>query len=507
MVATIAQLIGKVNPKLYSTNGEELLKKYKTLNKIPAEKIKPKSAAYLYSFPEGVQKSPTGDPSAEFKIGYDSSSETLEPLYFWLLDLMNSFGLAPEKLVDNFSSSPGSGHFGEMGIKSSQMQQQAQNIMGQVNTVLRSVINIIYDLKEFKTRLQSYKDLKSKNAAKSEAATLSLKQLWLDKVDIQKGNSSVKAMALGQAGFQTLLDAFLVVKDEESVEKLDLNERVKRIVKMRINEFLSWIGNSEEELKKRYELERTYLKSQVNSLKLYSRWAKPYLKAAADLEQKEQGRAADFVKTFNTIILELSLLGKAEIKPAELAQDSTLPLHFKKYKGRKYYACALLDFKFRGIPQKIQSGQSGHYVFGGKIEINFKGYALNQDEIDMLYQELDKSDLGDVLKLIEGTTTESLEQLEGEIKEFLDEKTPEEEEEEIEKPKETNPFMALLGKTSKKKKKKEDEDEEEKKIITSIKKDSYDEKVLREIAGKKATETVFTLFDVYKKGHRMPSYA
>ena len=39
-------------------------------------------------------------------------------------------------------------------------------------------------------------------------------------VDINKGNSSIKAMALGQAGFQTLIDAFLASKDEKDVNKL-----------------------------------------------------------------------------------------------------------------------------------------------------------------------------------------------------------------------------------------------------------------------------------------------
>ena len=77
---------------------------------------------------------------------------------------------------------------------------------------LRSVLNIIYDLKEFRIRLSHYDDLKTE---KKEAAILALKQIWMDKVDIQKGNSSIKAMALGQAGFQTLIDAFLLTMLKE----------------------------------------------------------------------------------------------------------------------------------------------------------------------------------------------------------------------------------------------------------------------------------------------------
>jgi hypothetical protein len=64
-------------------------------------------------------------PEATHTLVYDSSSETLEPVYFFILDLMNNVGLAPEKLIDNFSSTPGSGHFAELGQRATIMQQQA----------------------------------------------------------------------------------------------------------------------------------------------------------------------------------------------------------------------------------------------------------------------------------------------------------------------------------------------------------------------------------------------
>jgi len=115
-------------------------------------------------------------PEATHKLVYDSSSETLEPVYFFVLDLMNDFGLKPEKLIDNFSSSPGSGHFSELGQRASIMQQQGTKLLGDINTVLRSILNLIYDLKEFRIRLQNYDDLKSKNHI-GEAAKLSLKQI------------------------------------------------------------------------------------------------------------------------------------------------------------------------------------------------------------------------------------------------------------------------------------------------------------------------------------------
>ncbi|MBA7605867.1 hypothetical protein ES703_13002 [subsurface metagenome] len=489
-MATIQQIIGKINPKLYAENGKELLKKYGSAERIPAEEIKPKILA-------------------EHKLVYDSSSETLEPVYFFILDLMDDFDLATEKFADNFSATPGSGHFAELAQRATIMQQQASKIMADIGIVLRSVLNIIYDLKEFRIRLQYYDDLKLDKKDKKEAALLSLKQIWMDKVDITKGNSSIKAMAF-QAGFQTLIDAFLVAKDEKDVNKLDLNDRVKRILKPRIQEFTLWLEQSEKELKKRYEIERTYLRSQVNALKLYSRWAKPYLRATQKLEMKEFGREPALVKVFNTILLELTLLGKLKLKVRDSALEGKLPADFAKERflkslKREYYSCILVDFKFRGIPQRISSNQP-HYVFGGKAEVTFRAYSLNDDELEEINKELEKSDIGDVLRLIEGTTTESLEQLQDEINFFLEEKSEEETKSKFRD--ESNPFLALIGHYEKK--------SEAPKESKSLKKPSEDKPIkpdnfnesehLRTLAAENAVETAFKLFDVYKKAHGMPSY-
>lgn len=506
MVATVQQIIGKVNPGLYAENGKELLKKYGSIDKIPAEEVKAK-------------------PLTQHTLGYDSSSETLEPVYFFILDLMNDFGLGVEKFVDNFVTSPGSGHFSELTGKATAMQQQGGKVLGDINTVLRSVLNIVYDLKEFRIRLQTYDDFNEKDKDRSEAARLSLKQIWLDKVDINKGNSSVKAMAF-QGGFQTLIDAFLVVKDEslkdEKGNVIDLNDRVKRILKPRIQEFNIWLGHSESELRKRYELERTYLKSQVNSLKLYSRWAKPYLRAAQQLEMKEGGREPALVNTFNTLLLELSLVGKTKLNVESSVLSGDLPSDFQKMKTKKdYFSCIVVDFRFRGIPQKV--AQQSHYAFGGKVDVVFSSYALNKEELDRMEKEFADSDVGDVLKLIEGTTTESLDYMQEEINFFLEDK--EKKERETKKNvDESNPFLSLIGHYDKPveereskpvketmksffgfgSKKPEKKDDKKEKPLT---KDDWIEKThLRPLAENTAKDIAFDLFDTYKGAHDMASY-
>jgi hypothetical protein len=485
-MASVYQVLGKINPKLYAKNGKKLLKQYGSPENIPADEVEPQSLVM-----DDIKINIEHGAESKHQLTYESYSETLEPVYYFILDLMGDFGLKPEKLVDNFSPSPGSTQFSELGTRATAMQQQASQTMGNINTVLRSVLNIIYDLKDFQIRIQTYDDLKDPN--KKDAAILSLKQIWMDKVDINKGNSSIKAMALGQAGFVTLIDAFLAVKDVKDIThgKIDLNERVKRILIPRIQEFNHWLVQSEQELRKRYQLERTYLRAQVNNLKLYSRWAKPYLMAAQQLEQKFSKDAA-LVKAFNRTLLELTIMGKTEAKPPKETLDMLGPRGQAK---RPYYTCILVDFVFRAVPTQ------GNYI--GKADVTFRGYALNEDEISKFKQEMESSDVGDVLRLIEGITDESLQQLQEDINYFLEGEP--ESPSEAEAPDESNPFLALLGFYGKKKAPKPKTSKKEEPII--VKPDTWIEKEhYRSIAASGAKEMAFNLFDIYKKAHGMPSY-
>lgn len=521
-IVEVPKLIAAINPELYLATSSDPDKRKKEISEVKknvndkgiyyaAKKIK-KTQCLRYS-KKGSDDINFGlDPvdgiESKYQITYDSPTETLEPVYFWLLDLMSTtFGLDVEKLVDSFTSSPGSGHFSELGGKKSVMQQQVTQTMGNINTVLRSVLNLVYDLKEMRTRLKVYDDLESSESNTKEGAKQSLKQIWLDKVDMQKGNGSIHAMTQ-QMGFQTLRDAFLSVNTQDDVKKLDLNERVKRVVEARLYDFNSWIKESGKELRKRYEIEKNYLKSQVNSLKLYSKWVKPYLKAASELEQKDMGRNPNLVNSFNSIILQLTLFAKGGVSPEDLAGSGKLPSDLKNLRPKikkDFYRCILVDFEFRGIPQKVQ--QQG-YAFGGKIIINWRAYALTGEEINALNKAIDKSELGDVMSLIEGSTDESLSQIQDEIDFFLEDKESNKEKEKKEKAKSegNNPFLALIGyyNKSEKPKKKEEKNSDDDKIVISS--DNGSEKIMRVGTAFEADDTNLTLYDIYKKAHGMESF-
>ena len=120
------------------------------------------------------------------------------------------------------------------------------------------------------------------------------------------------------------------------------------------------------------------MKSQIDSLKLYTKWAKPYLKAAQKLAMHEFNMP-DIVSSFSNMQLELSLTGKKEIKPESVHES------FKNLKmERKYYSVIMVDLKFRSVPQTYRTQSGQQYVHGGRADIYFKAYAIDEKDLELL---------------------------------------------------------------------------------------------------------------------------
>ncbi len=343
-----------------------------------------------------VRKSPV----ESYEIVYDSLTEGLEPIYYWILDFMRDsspggLGLDVFKGPENFDASVTSGYFGEIGQRASLMQQKAGEYLGAINQVIKSILNLLYDLREFNLRIEMYDQLKLQDPKKVEKGRYSLKALWMDTVDSRKGRGSINFLAQDPQ-FYTLRDAFFYVDDSvaaKKVELVELNDRVKRILKIKLEDFEEWVKDSERELRKRTNVEKAYLKSQVGSLKLYAGWVKPYLKAAQKLKMKEFD-TPDIVNSFSNIEIQLSVLGQKEIKlnPASV-HESFKDIELK----RKFYAVVEVEMDFRGVPSAVTTQGGRQYVHGGRADIKFKAYALDGLELEMLrkrelYEDMDLVD-------------------------------------------------------------------------------------------------------------------
>ena len=471
------------------------------------------------------------DKDVGYTLIYDSFSEGLEPVYFWIVDFMRDnywgVGLEVRKTLDEFQGAVGSGFFGDLGTRASIMQDRAMKMLTTINSVVRSIINILYDLKEFDQRLQLYKDLHSNEVVKKNTARLSLKQVWIDRVDIQRGRGSIN-MLTQQLQFVTLRDAFMAADSVEEVQKMDLNDRVKRILAPRVQEYLAWEKLSQAELTRRYKIERAYLKSQVSSLKLYSQWARPYLKAAQQLTSADY-RTPDLVSIFNNMQLQVSLFGKRQIKPGDVVP--TNPIYVKnKFADVKLpksiYSCVEVTMTYRTIPHTITRTESGtHYAQGGKVNIRFRGFALDADEVEAVEQE----ELYQGLELIESMTKESLESMQDEISKYLEqeEKGSEDPEERIKQLSEL--ISSVSDKKTVDKYKKEIKEltkklrPENENILSSLFKGLKEitgplqgilkpklelgriEKMTRDSAKSKSASSAYVVYLVYKKSHGMVS--
>lgn len=448
------------------------------------------------------------NPIEQHTIAYDTSSQAIEQVYYWLHDYIQNnkddYGDV-EKLVDNFLSAPGSAHFSEMTMmKASKMQEEGMKMLGAANQVIKTILQIIYDLKEFRLRLDIWDDYHSKDKNKSEAAYFSLKQIWLDQVDIKKGSSAIKALVLSGTNapnFVMLIDSFMVVKSLEDIKKVDLNERLQRLLEQRFAEFERWIKESERELRKRYEIERIYLKSQVNNVKLYARWAKPYLKAATQLEQRASNTSS-LVNAFNTTLFELTLLGKGDYDPEKDVKRYELPPVFKGKNVRKYAPVILVELKFRSIPERFQQGG---YGFRGAAVVTFTSFCLNAEEREALKNQLEWDDFKDVYKIVSGTTDESLLQLQTDIDELLGESDKEEKKKESSN-EDTNPFSALFSVFGDLFKKSKPSPKETKEKTLEIKPDSEMEEVMRSQAGIEARRRCRKIYDTFKKANNSPAF-
>ena len=425
----------------------------------------------------------------EYHITYDTFGQTLEPIYFWVLDFLRNdspsgLGLEVEKIEEEFEASAGGAFFGELGARATVMQDRAMAILKYVNGIIKEIINLIYDLREYDMRLEVYNDAdnkKQQNKEKRQAAEYSLKSIWMDQVDIKTGLGSINNLTRGDLQFITLRDAFMQARSISDVNKIDLNKRVKIILKKKLEEYFQWRIYGEKELRRRYSIEKNYLRSQVDSLKLYTKWARPYLRAAQKLGMKELNKGKisnpDIIAAFNNMQMELSLFAKKEIKPS-----SIFPSYKRLKFSKKYYSCIEVNFSYRTAPQSIRAGQSTHFAHVGVVDIYFKAYALTEEEL----KKIEMQEIYEDMSLVEHLTDQSLKDLQEDLNYYLEtEEKPKEE-----KQKTPNPLKALVE------------------IFSNIKgftgsASKYQEEKVKEEAKNAAKSLCLVAYDVFKKSHRM----
>ena len=187
---------------------------------------------------------------------------------------------------------------------------------------------------------------------------------------------------------------------------------------------------SEKELKKRYKIERSYLKSQVNSLQLYTKWARPYLIATRKLLPMELGTAdiGELPVTFNTMLTFLDLFAKKKVKIGEKT-GSSKNIEVSKYisvkddkeeeKDNDVYSIIEVKFIYRVVPGgQAQEGYRGHL---GTVDITLIGYEMQAKDLE----NLKNKQQDEVMSFIDVGTKDTLEAIEDDIRKYLAEEDSE----------------------------------------------------------------------------------
>jgi len=151
---------------------------------------------------------------------------------------------------------------------------------------------------------------------------------------------------------------------------------------------------------------------------------------------------------------------------------------------------------------------------GGKIDMTFDAYALNDEEVAAAKKLLEDDDVAKSLEFSGDIAGDALKTLKDDLDYFLMSKEEKDAADaasqgrrsqvagrEVE---DINPFAALFG-FGKKNKEEVKKVEEKVVVVKDIKKDNFVEKMMRAKAAETAADWLYLVYDIYKKSHGMAS--
>ena len=384
------------------------------------------------AFPKSVQP---------FRLIYESQNTFIEESYYWFLHFMRygAVGMPKvEKLMDTFSSSPGSSMFGMTEQRLAIQQDRAVTYMRYISEMIKSLHGIIHELRIADERLSFYED--TFNNKNSQASDHALKGLWIDMVEGgAKNPASVYGMAQ-QLSFSTLPDLFFRTriddtgmggvsgieyekrarnvgpKIDEAVDKVQMNEKVKEVLRRKLMQFYTWKYRTYKEFQHRRKFQLKYLRQHYNTIRMYAEWLKPYLMNVKRLNNIQGNmNSPEIVNSFESAVLELELFGVA--KPGDVNSCVSIHLKYVTMPGLQY----------------VQDYQRG-LQHNGRMELTVRPYAFTKNELK-LYRKMRQDQAIEMLKEHDTTIAGVLDSLGDDLKEYLNEageniKTDREKEEE-----------------------------------------------------------------------------
>ena len=244
--------------------------------------------------------------------------------------------------------------------------------------------------------------------------------------------SQEHAARLFRAAHETLVR---LLRDLETVHSLD-DDRVPTDSSSADSALPSGAVETRDHLQKtRRSLLLSGIRSEVEALKTYACWLRPFLMTDRT-SHSGATRSADLINAFNTVLFRVELLARNEDLLESELQDGTLPSWLASERFRRPVPVLVVEATFRTSPEQAHGGGFHHR---GRVEVTLTSYALREDELRLLQIEREREDMRQMIAAVAFTDEGTLAALEEELNQLattsdkISEPAPED----------TNPFAAL----------------------------------------------------------------
>ncbi|MBI1973002.1 hypothetical protein HYS50_03280 [Candidatus Woesearchaeota archaeon] len=358
-----------------------------------------------------LEKGKHGLGKAQYKLIMDSPLTGVEGTYFWVIRQMEErppFGLnyageggRIEKIKDIYTAGETSSYWGMAEQRKGVQQEKFQQLMANIGQLLKTLFQLIRELRIIDERLQYYEEEKEGK----KPAQVALKSIWVDMVE---GGSKNPASVLGlgsQVGFVTLPDLFFetdvhAAKDakdvEREVDKLQsFNRKIREVLGRKLAQYIYWREKTYEELIKGQQFKLKYMRQHYHVIRLYLNWLRPYLKNVQRLEMQRidkygmQGtNQYDIIAAFETSKIELEVLG---IK-TKYEAEGEYGKETKEFK--EFFPVVRVQFSYVAMPEIAfqAEGQRGA-IHRGRTVIIIDAFVATKEDLEEYKKKIEGEDL------------------------------------------------------------------------------------------------------------------
>jgi hypothetical protein len=368
-------------------------------NKLPKDKLDKKIG-------EIREESRVSDPHGwkiQYKLEYNSPFEKPEKFYGLALnELRGYFDGKVSKIGIDLNASPTSAFFGDISQRRAYAKENVDKGMGLINGIIQTITKLIYSLREFDSVLDIFKKLESKDDMDVFAAEQNLRRIFLDEVDSKKGRGGMYQMQVAQGmEYVSLVDSFLTITKLDDIDDLKSNDRIKRLLKGRFQEYTLWKDAFKKDMTSRREINKNYLKSQVESLRLQLDWIKPHYTVLNQLNIGSGTTNPDLIIGFDTSLIKTKLRCLLGGEKAGSLVTGVLDV----------------DFEFKTGPYPVQTDSGGrafHHRFGTKI--TYTPYVMSNED----YEEYIKTEAMKEIDFFKNIVGESLKAIQEDLEKYLE---------------------------------------------------------------------------------------